>query len=127
MSNVGCFLTEDFRGSYSARFSGVILSSGTKLQVEAVGVLFADGKGGLRVERMLMQEPSGPLPQSGSGTYELKSNGMGSASLSIPGVPAEEYSFVIDSGGDQVHFIMTSIHVNVKGFFPYISGTAKRQ
>lgn len=54
----------------------------------------------------------------------MESNGTGSASLSVNG-HTENYRFVIDSSGDQVHFIMESS--GLADYFPFISGTAKRQ
>lgn len=100
----------DFLGWYAVSFDGHVHEGGMWLPVSAVGLVHADGIGGLQLWRMLCHPSLGPLQQTGRGSY-TSNGGIRSAALTITTVSLnnattkESFEFVLSEENDDLQFI----------------------
>jgi len=121
------FSLNDFIGAYGVCFDGFLVPTnpaGSPVPMTAVGWMSANGSGTLTVERTVKVPGLAPLEQTATGDYTVKSNGTGTAvltvSLSNHPTQIERYSFVIDDHNNEVQFIAIGItDANNQPFTPF--------
>jgi hypothetical protein len=105
----------DFLGWYAVSFDGHTFAGSSWVPISAVGLIHADGIGGVQLWRTVFHPVAGVLKQSGQGTYNTK-GGIRSASIVI-GAETQNFVFVLNESNDELQFISTgdpnAIPINV--------------
>jgi hypothetical protein len=104
------FSNRSIRGTYAGQFSGVVIESGTPLNVVGSGIFIADGNGNISGHESYVFNGS-PCAVKVSGTYQVNSDGSGSTSITLTGPASCEDTFTenlaIADGGHTVLFSNT--------------------
>ncbi len=107
------------RGDYGFAFNGIVTAYDPPVPVAAIGQVHFDGGGvATSVVRTLDVGGTTVLYQTASGTYNVKSDGTGSASFQVDTggtISTENFEFVLEDNGNNMQFISTTPGVVARG------------